>query len=63
MANSFWKVILVTAGFTGFLMGYAVPPLLEVGMIGGGGESGEIGIKSDVDEEMEEYYRKLLEDD
>ena len=62
MANSFWKVILVVAGFSGFLMGYAVPPLLEVGMIGGGGENRDIGLKSDVDEEMEEYYRKLLED-
>jgi hypothetical protein len=62
MTSSFWKVILVIVGFSGFLMGYAVPPLLEVGMIGGGGEGRDIGIKSDVDEEMEEYYRNLLKD-
>ena len=62
MTSSFWKVILVVVGFSGFLLGYAVPPLLEVGMIGGGGESRDIGIKSDVDEEMEEYYRNLLKD-
>jgi hypothetical protein len=62
MTSSFWKVMLVVAGFSGFLMGYAVPPLLEVGMIGGEGESRDVGIKSAVDEEMEEYYRNLLED-
>ena len=62
MTNSFWKVILVVVGFSGFLMGYAVPPLLEVGMIGGEGDGRDIGIKSDVDEEMEEYYRNLLKD-
>jgi hypothetical protein len=63
MANPFWKVLLVVIGFSGFLMGYAVPPLLEVGMIGGDAESGEVGIKSDLDEDMEEYYRKLLEEE
>ena len=62
MANPLWKVMLVVAGFSGFLMGYAVPPLLEVGMIGGDGEVGEVGIKSDLDQEMEEYYRNLLQE-
>ena len=63
MSNSLWAMILVAGIFVSFLMGYSVPPMVEVGMIGGGDDS-EIGLKSGVDEAMEEYYRSLsLEDD
>ena len=56
-------MILVTGIFIGFLMGYSVPPMVEVGMIGGG-DGGPTGIKSEIDEDMEEYYRSLsLEND
>ena len=59
MKTDFWIVTIIAVAFVGFLVGYSVPPMVEVGMIGGGGESGEIGLKSKVDESMEEYYRSL----
>ena len=58
MSNSLWAIILVTGLFTGFLMGYSVPPMVEVGMIGGGGNA-EIGLSGEMDDELEEYYRSL----
>lgn len=58
MKNGLWVVILVVTVFMGFLMGYSLPPMIEVGMIGG--EKNEaIGLKSDVDEDLEKYYQQL----
>lgn len=54
-------MILITGIFIGFLMGYSVPPMVEVGLIGGG-DNAEIGLKSEVDEDMEEYYRSLSQE-
>ena len=62
MKNGLWVVILVVAGFMGFLMGYSLPPMFEVGLIGGSGKQ-DIGLKSEVSEEMDEYYKDLLKDD
>ncbi len=63
MNRNFWTMILITGIFIGFLMGYSVPPMVEVGMIGGG-DSSKAGLKSDMDQDMEEYYRGLsLEND
>ncbi len=58
MKTDFWIVTIIVAAFVGYLLGYAVPPMVEVGLIGGG-ESGEVGLKSKVDKSMEEYYRNL----
>lgn len=58
MSKGLWTIILVTGIFTGFLMGYSVPPMIEVGLIGGGGDA-EIGLKDEVDGDLEEYYRSL----
>ena len=57
MSNSLWTIILVTGIFTGFLMGYSVPPMVEAGMIGGG--KADVGLAGEVDEDLEEYYRSL----
>lgn len=62
MKNGLWVVILVVASFMGFMMGYSVPPMVEVGMIGGE-EGQKMGVKSDVDAEMEEYYKQLTADE
>ncbi len=61
MKNGVWIVILMVGIFMGFLMGYSLPPMLEVGMIGSE-KNQPIGLKSEVNEEMEQYYRDLLED-
>ena len=58
MGSTFWTMILITGVFIGFLMGYSVPPMVEVGMIGGG-DGVKAGPKSEIDQDMEEYYRSL----
>jgi len=54
-------MILITGIFIGFLMGYSVPPMVEVGIIGGG-DSAKAGPKSDMDPDIEEYYRSLSQE-
>lgn len=61
MKNSLWVVILIVLSFMGFMMGYSLPPMYEVGLIGGSGKQ-EIGLKSKVTDEMDEYYKQLLKD-
>ncbi len=63
MNNSLWMIFVVVVSFSAFLIGYAVPPLVEVGMIGGNGDGAEIGIKADLDSEMDEYYRGLSKEE
>ena len=62
MKNGLWVVVLVVAIFMGFLMGYSVPPMIEVGMIGGGDKQ-SVGLKTDVDADMEDYYKQLTQDE
>ena len=61
MKGGLWVVIIVVGSFMGFLMGYSLPPMIEVGMIGGG-EKQEIGIQTEVTEDMQEYYNNLLKE-
>ena len=58
MKNELWVVILVVAVFMGFMMGYSLPPMFEAGMIGAKSEQG-VGVKPDVNKDMQEYYRQL----
>ncbi len=57
MKNSLWLVIVVVAAFLGFIVGYSVPPLVEVGMIGGKAE--KVGLKADMTKERKDYYSDL----
>jgi len=61
MKNSLWVVILIVLSFMGFMMGYSLPPMYEVGLIGGSGKQ-DVGLKSGVSDEMDEYYKQLLKD-
>ena len=61
MRSSLWVVILVVLSFMGFMMGYSLPPMYEVGLIGGSGKQ-DVGLKSGVSDEMDEYYKQLLKD-
>ncbi len=63
MKNTLWTMVLITAVFTSFLLGYSVPPLLEVGMIDTKGEKPSPTMEPKLNEQMEEYYRKLLEEE
>ncbi len=61
MKNSLWVVIVIVAAFLGFLMGYTLPPLIEVGMIGGKGEIA--GAQTELSEDMQDYYDDLLKEE
>ena len=63
MKSDLWIVFAVTAAFLGFLMGYGVPPVQEVGLyaIGHGGVAVEETAESD--EQLDQYkeLEKLME--
>ncbi len=61
MKNALWTVNVMVAGFIGFLIGYSLSPMIEVGMIGG--KSVEAGIKTEMSDDMQEYYSRLRGDD
>ena len=60
MKKELWVVIVVVGAFMGLMIGYSVPPMLEVGLIGG--EKENVGIKTDVSDEMLEHYNSLADD-
>ena len=62
MKKGLWSVIIVVGAFMGFLIGYSVPPMIEVGMIGGEGHQ-QAGIKTEVTNDMQEHYDSLLKEE
>ncbi|RMG01203.1 MAG: hypothetical protein D6726_09970 [Nitrospirae bacterium] len=54
-----WIIIIIVVGFLGFMMGYAVPPFMEVGF-GHGGEAVQEG--SPQEEELMKQYEQLYQD-
>lgn len=60
MKKELWVVIVVVGAFMGLLIGYSVPPMLEVGLIGGDKEN--IGINTEVSEDLMDHYKDLAND-
>lgn len=60
MKKELWVVIVIVAGFMGLMIGYSVPPMLEVGLIGGDKEN--LGISTEMTEDLEEHYKSLVND-
>ena len=64
MKRDMWIIYAVTAAFLGFLMGYGVPPMQEVGIAAVGGH-GEVAVEkaAETDAVMEQFeeLRKLTE--
>jgi hypothetical protein len=60
MKKELWVVIAIVGGFMGLMIGYSVPPMLEVGLIGGDKET--VGIKTEVSEDLLEHYNSLADD-
>jgi len=52
-------IITIVIGFGTFMLGYSLPPFLEVGF--GGGENVEIG--SEADSDLMKQYEDLYKDD
>jgi hypothetical protein len=50
-----WIIVVIVVGFGSFMVGYSLPPFLEVGF--GGGEAIESGVSAD--EELMKKYEEL----
>ena len=60
MKSDLWIVFAVTAGFMGFMIGYGVPPVQEVGLYAMGHGGAGIEEPAEADAAMEQF--KELED-
>jgi len=65
MKTQIWIVIAVAVAFVSFLMGYSLPPFLEVGFGSGGEKKIESGASStqdvkDLQKEYEELYKDVF---
>lgn len=58
MKKELWVVIAVVGAFMGLMIGYSVPPMLEVGLIGGDKET--VGISTEMSDELAEHYKNLV---
>ena len=62
MKSNLWIIFAIIGGFTGFLLGYSTPPMIEVGLKGGHSEmTAQEQQESSEEENLEEYYKKLQE--
>ncbi len=64
MKSDLWVMFTITAGFMGFLMGYGVPPMSEVGLSAFGHHGGapvEDTAESDASLEQFKELQQLLE--
>ena len=61
MKKELWVVIVVVGAFMGLMIGYSVPPMLEVGLIGGG-ENQQVGISTEMSDDLAEHYKSLAEE-
>lgn len=59
MDRTFIIVILVVTIFTGFLIGFSVPPFIQAGVFSGRKEK---GVESQIDKGMEQHYKDLFKD-
>jgi hypothetical protein len=62
MKSDLWVVVVVTVTFVGFLIGYSLPPLVETGMLTGKADE-QAELTRELGEDMEQYYRDLLNDE
>lgn len=57
MDRTLITVIAVVTLFTGFLIGFSVPPFIHAGVFSE--ERKEKGVESKIDKNMEQYYKDL----
>lgn len=58
MDKTFMVVALVVTMFTGFMIGYSVPPFIKAGVFS---ERQEKGVESQIDKKLEQHYKNLYE--
>lgn len=60
MDRTFVIVALIVTVFTGFLIGYSVPPFIKAGVFS---ERKDKGVASQIDKRLEQHYKNLYESD
>jgi phage shock protein PspC (stress-responsive transcriptional regulator) len=60
MNKTLVAVIVIVTIFTGFLIGFSLPPYIEAGVFSGRKEK---GVESKIDKKMEQYYKDLYKSD
>lgn len=58
MKNHLWIIIIVVVGFSSFMIGYSLPPFLDVGF--GGDTVTESGVSDE--EALRKQYEELYKD-
>lgn len=58
MDRTFVVAALIVTMFTGFLIGYSVPPFIKAGVFSGRSEK---GVESQIDKKLEQHYKNLYE--
>ncbi len=60
MNKTLIAVIVIVTLFTGFLIGFSLPPYIKAGVFSGRKEK---GVESKIDKKMEQYYKDLYKND
>jgi len=58
--RTFAIVIIVVTLFTGFMLGYSIPPFIHAGVFS---DREEKGVAVEMNEQTEEYYQNLLKEE
>ncbi len=53
-------IIIIVALFTGYLLGFSLPPFVQAGVFSGRQEK---GVESKIDKNMEQHYKNLYKSD
>ena len=61
MNKTLLAVIVIVTLFTGFLIGFSLPPFIKAGVFSS--ERKEKGVESKIDKKMEQYYKDLYKSD
>ena len=61
MKTGLWIIIVIVVGFLGFLVGFSTPPFIHSGVLTTEGVTVEPG--TEMDQEMEQYYKDLLKEE
>ena len=61
MKTQFWIVIIVVSGFLGFMVGYSVPPFMEVGF--GVAKHEAVQQEDTPGEDLMQQYENLYKDE
>ncbi|RME64895.1 MAG: hypothetical protein D6778_07190 [Nitrospirae bacterium] len=60
--KQFWIIVTIVMFFLGFMLGYAVPPFMEVGMTSKSSVVEEEGSISPQEADLMKQYQKMLEE-